>query len=478
MAGCLWAGLLLLTISSTADSRDSSRIPLDRLLFVAFALLAFAAWTGGLLTVQTGLYFEGHTKSRVIFLLNSLFDAGSLTYLCLWWISTSVPASLTAVASGYLIGSVTVVGAGLFFWKVAVPESHDDFSVDEKVSEVGIERASVGEEETGCEVPGEIESQETLGPDHDNGGDSPCPEVSGSDRRLVSSQIACSKGRDNIEQRETRFSIDGAVQSTTEFPDEKHERDGEPEQETQGPTDSPVEEYIVVAERTPQQQLLSRPYLLLCVFFGISCCSNQWTLTTARDFLAYLGDNQLGNRYLTIFTLLMPASVVGVPFVDAVILRFGFAGGFQGINALALGYNLVKVCGGDLNVQIVGFILFSFFRSFLFGVTFSFLPSLLSQNVVGKATGIMYALAGVATIINIPLANLAVQQLGGNFFVPNLVFTILIIPCVIAAWALGRDIEREKQAKDEIETSNRLRQSYGGVLVDVIERNVTGAVPL
>ena len=71
-----------------------------------------------------------------------------------------------------------------------------------------------------------------------------------------------------------------------------------------------------------------------------------------RDYLAYLGDDELDNRYLTIFTLLLPASIVSVPLVDVIVLRLGFAGGFQSINALALGYSIIRVASTNLNVQI------------------------------------------------------------------------------------------------------------------------------
>jgi hypothetical protein len=78
----------------------------------------------------------------------------------------------------------------------------------------------------------------------------------------------------------------------------------------------------------------------------------MWTLATMRDFLAYLGDDELNNRYLTIFTLLLPASIVSVPLVDVIVLRFGFVGGFQSVNALALGYSIVRIATASLDVQI------------------------------------------------------------------------------------------------------------------------------
>jgi hypothetical protein len=49
-----------------------------------------------------------------------------------------------------------------------------------------------------------------------------------------------------------------------------------------------------------------------------------------------------------------------------------------------------KVAG----IQSVGFTLFSFYRCFLFGVTFSFLPQLLKRTLVGKGYGLVFLLTG------------------------------------------------------------------------------------
>jgi hypothetical protein len=88
---------------------------------------------------------------------------------------------------------------------------------------------------------------------------------------------------------------------------------------------------------------------------------------------------------------LTPASLLALPVADAISVRgYGIYGGFQTVNLLALAYNLFRVSSDiNLNVQVlVGFVLFSFYRCFLFGVTLSFLPTLLASNVVGKANGI------------------------------------------------------------------------------------------
>ena len=397
MTACIWTGLAFLTAASTSSSTANSTAAehLDRLLFVAFCLLAIGTWLGGLLAVQTGLYFTHHTKSRVIGLLNALFDAGSIVYLFLWWIANAANVSLTVVAGGFLALSILVHVPALYFWSVAIPE-------EELLSPI-LPKEELAEQE---EEKGELDESEVKPP--------------------------------KIEYEDTHIIMDDDRTNGQEEPNPDNDTDLD---------------FLPVAQRTTRQQFTSGPYLQLCLFFGLHVATNMWNLTTMRDFLAYLGDDELDNKYLTIFALMMPVSILGLPFVDTVVLRFGFTGGLQGVNVLALSYSAIKVLSTNLNVQIVGFILFSFYRCFLFSVTFGFLPILLAESVVGKAAGIMYAIAAVASFLNIPLANLAVQQFDGNFLVPNLVMMILILPCFVAAWGLGRYMKREKRLVQRTDTS-------------------------
>lgn len=66
------------------------------------------------------------------------------------------------------------------------------------------------------------------------------------------------------------------------------------------------------------------------------------------------------------------------------------------------------------------------------------LPTILSQNVVGQATGILFCSGGVASLLNIPLSRLAVRVFEGDFFVPNSVYLGLVVLSTAAAFALGR----------------------------------------
>ena len=342
----------------------------DWLFYVGFCLVALGSSLGGLLIVRIASYFVN--QSRVVVLLNALFDAGAIVYLLLWYINKKLN-DINVLMAVYFAVSVIVYGVALFFWSFATPETA--FAMDSSPDDQS--------------VPTDIETTRPNTPNEET----------------------------KTSQRETR-------QNHT------------PKQTR------------LVKDRSTVQQLRSRGYCLIVAFWSIHFCNNAFTLTTARDFLAYLGDDDVNNKYLTIFTLLTPASVCGVPFVDRCIRKYGFAVAFQAINVLALTFSVIKVSSTNLNVQVLGFVVFSFFRCFFFGITFSFLPTFLSPTTLGKAIGIMYSLGAILSFINILLANLAVKRFEGDFFVPNLVYTVLVLPCIILAWDIGRFIKT--QTADEV----------------------------
>jgi len=136
-----------------------------------------------------------------------------------------------------------------------------------------------------------------------------------------------------------------------------------------------------------------------------------------------------------------------LPFMDYVLNHHGYHAGLQSINALALCHGVIKVSSDNLNVQVFGFFVFSFFRCFMFAITFSFLPTFLSVKVVGRGSGLLVLSQGISSLLNIALASLAIKQFGGNFFYPNLFYTLGVLPCIYFAWEMGKGIKREEKEK-------------------------------
>jgi MFS family permease len=216
--------------------------------------------------------------------------------------------------------------------------------------------------------------------------------------------------------------------------------------------ESTTDQYILIANRPQMEQLMSGQYITLCLFFAFHQARNTWILTTTRDFLAYLGDDEYGNRYLSIFTLLTPVSVLGLPFVDLILHRWGYAAGLHTCNLLGICQGIVQVSSKNLSVQILGFVFYSFYRCFLFSVTFSALAAFIRGDVLGKGCGI-YILSGglLGLAFNIPLSNVAVNYLGGNFFIPNLIYLLGCLPCIFLCYQVGRGFAKEATKKEEID---------------------------
>jgi len=506
----------------------------DFLLYLGFPLLSTCTWMGSLLIVQLGFYFQGHTASRVIFLLNTLFDSGAMTYWILWIIRDSFKGPMIGVWIGYMVFVTIVLLIVAALWRLAVPEEppaegeatesgsflpvllasrssailtvldggSSDRQADFRLSlfNTSNHRTQILSQtlhstpaSTGRPGLASLRSQSmahlslSAGNQHlryagrgsfvmepgrplistnslHNPRRSAMLDPNSQHNKIVKTAHKYSAKVIPDENDNTLHTVPRHTERTSSHCSEN--KDGntlEVSKETsdlveRDNNDDDLAElnalYGVENDEdddvllTPLQHLTSTPYLLLCAFFGLQVLANNWNFSTQRDFLAYLGDDEKDNRYLTIFTLLTPVSIIGAPFMDYAILHLGWTGTLQMINALSLTYTIIKVVSEDLNFQIIGFVAFSFFRSFLFGVCFSFLPTFMAGPVIGVAAGFMTCIPGILSFCNIPMVNWAVDRLDGNFFIPNLFYVFLNIPCIFFVVLLGRCMQSDKISDD------------------------------
>ncbi len=208
------------------------------------------------------------------------------------------------------------------------------------------------------------------------------------------------------------------------------------------------EAYVLISSRTPGQQLRSHLFILLTIFFTFYLGKNAFVMTTARDFLAYLGDDEKDNVYLAIYTMLMPASILVVPLVDVILTKYGFHGGLQTVNILAIAHGLIQVTSDSLRVQVVGFVVFSVLRCFIFAITFNVLASFIAPDNTGKAAGVINLAAVIGIFLNIPLTNLAVLKYDGSFFVPNLIYTVGPVLFIFVSVKMKKLIEQNDAARN------------------------------
>jgi hypothetical protein len=438
----------------------------DSVLYAAFILVGIGSTCGGLLTVETGLLFHDEVRSveggsatsskaqsRVISLLNSLFDAGAMTYLSLWGLekvssspSDNETSSVTAIVGGYLGFAVICLGGYVYVFRLvskqedapllAKPEDAPSLSAKDDVIVKPVEKKSTEALHTNvvleCSTPHDSVAPNTL-------------------TTTITMPTDDSISRSSEENtRRGNASLEDAVETADESIPNQAEYGYDPEAKQNStespPSTSPEVLYIPIAQRSVPDQLKSQAYIMLCIFFSFHMVSNVWTLTTARDFLKDLGDDDYGNRYLSIFTLMTPVSLMALPFVDVAIHKFGFGLALQGVNFLGIVHGIIKVSSTNLNVQIIGFLVFSFFRCFLFAVTFSCMPSFINGKAIGRGIGVFYVVSGVASFINIPLANMAVEKQDGDFFIPNLLFLLMSPPVIYVTYLIGKALVRDRES--------------------------------
>ncbi|KAL3897721.1 MAG: hypothetical protein SGARI_006854 [Bacillariaceae sp.] len=132
-----------------------------------------------------------------------------------------------------------------------------------------------------------------------------------------------------------------------------------------------------------------------------------------------------------------PVSLMALPFEDLAIHKFGFAWALQGVNFLGMVHGIIKVSSTNLNVQILGC-----------------LASFTSADATGRAVGILYVVSGVASFVNIGLANLAVEKMNGDFFIPNLLFLVLTVPMIYVTSILGNALKRDDEGRKSAEAQS------------------------
>jgi hypothetical protein len=66
----------------------------------------------------------------------------------------------------------------------------------------------------------------------------------------------------------------------------------------------------------------------------------------------------------------------------------------------------------------------------------------------------MYVISGVASFVNMGLANLAVEKMNGNVLVSNLLFLLLTVPMIYATFVLGKALRRDDRGRNTPEAQS------------------------
>ena len=180
-----------------------------------------------------------------------------------------------------------------------------------------------------------------------------------------------------------------------------------------GPAFDPQYPY---ASASFMQQLCSPLYLGLAVYKVISLTKFSWYLSMIGTYLDELG--QQDGAYVTILGAVLPIGVVLVLVVGSIIDRAGMEVAMAANFAASLGVSIITLIP-NLQVQVVGFVVFAFFRAGLFTILSAILGKEFTFLTFGRLIGVLSVVAGLLGLLNQPLFDYTLQQLGGNFAMAN-----------------------------------------------------------
>ncbi len=96
-------------------------------------------------------------SKRSISALNTLYDAGSITYLALWAIKKRYHLSVTVIALSYLSIAVVIFGCAMYCWRVVI-SLKDDEKFTPITSENDLDGGSSPSVKSGDEEAGRIDN--------------------------------------------------------------------------------------------------------------------------------------------------------------------------------------------------------------------------------------------------------------------------------------------------------------------------------
>jgi len=436
------------------------------LYYIAFSLFGLLLYGTSLMTVETGLVMDTAKQQRmVISLLNTLIDAGTFAFFFLHLIQTSTQASFVLVLGVYLGLAVLSFGGAAVFWKqtIRLMEHDQQEQQHQKEQHLQLQQELQQEQEQACQDYRPDETRINISMEVDSIKDSTekstgkpyietevvTEELSAQERQAI--LILNNPSNSNHTKRFSNNNNNNSNHSTNT---KSHPIDEASQTPTSFSSDS-NKEYLLIRNRTPRKQLSSTQFVLLTIFFVIQLGRNTFVMATAREWLRSLGDDQYQHKYVLLFTALSAVSVVGLPIFVWIITdsRLGYHGAFQCINVLGIIHGVIQLSTDNLNVQVIGFCVFSFYRCFLFSTCFSFLPVFLSGATVGRGAGILNFAASFFSLSNLGLVYLGIEVYDNDFFVPNLILTCAMIPCIGIAWWMGRCIQQEQKALLLIDTT-------------------------
>jgi hypothetical protein len=195
------------------------------------------------------------------------------------------------------------------------------------------------------------------------------------------------------------------------------------------------------------KQMKSIHYTLVLVFACTHIFKSNTYLGINKQLLERLGDGDApgsrhnGHLYTTLFVASLPLSAIAIPIIGRLLDNMPFtsdtvcccslwdwrkASTFDLVNTLAIVHSLLTLVP-VLEVQLLTFLVFTFYRAFLYSLISTFNARTFGINNVGTVQGSIYTVAAICNLLQYPalIATNDPQMGDGDFTYLNIFFCLL-----------------------------------------------------
>ena len=178
------------------------------------------------------------------------------------------------------------------------------------------------------------------------------------------------------------------------------------------------------------KQLCTFDFTLALIFASLNMLRCNFYIMSVDSFLASIGDQNA--FYANIFSFVLPAGVVMVPFIEATVSRMGILPTLQLTNWIGVFFGVLLLVP-SLSVQTLDFAVFACFRAYLYASYNTYVALTFGIHTMGRIIGVVYTNAAVVGLLQYPAVVLAEDYFHGNFTVVNLIMLGLgFIPLILS----------------------------------------------
>ena len=189
-------------------------------------------------------------------------------------------------------------------------------------------------------------------------------------------------------------------------------------------------EFVPVHQRDFIGQIKSFEFLFVMLFASMQMLKANTYLGGVVGLLDSYGDKEVGHYYSKVFSFVLPAGIVCVPFIDKSINSLGLVGSLTLTTLIGLAFSGLAIIP-DLNWQIGTFAAFTIFRAFLYAVMSTFNAQIFGLETLGRITGVVFTSSSVMGLLQYPLIDITNSYFHGDYKYLLFFLCILTAPTLV-----------------------------------------------